>query len=288
MNRIITFYLLIFVQTIGFSQKHVFNRPKLGSYFRIIISSSADSSKINSVIKRSYEIVDSLDHIFSDYVQDSECAFLSTAPANQWIKVSKPMYEVLREAQYACKISKGLFNVTIGKATKIWRNYKNQAQIVPEGLVEEVLKCVDCNNYKLSKKRKELIKSKDCYDFDFGGIAKGYIAQRVSIFLKKEGYYRHLIDAGGDLVLGKAPLGAQGWKIKKEGSQNDFLLENISVATSGSTYQHIDDANTYDTHIINPLEKSKSKSKHDDATIFHKSGMRADWMATWKYLKQRG
>jgi thiamine biosynthesis lipoprotein len=198
------------------------------------------------------------------------------------------MFEVLIEAQYACKISKGLFNVTIGKATKIWRNYKNQAVSVPTGLIEEVLKCVDCNNYKLSKKRKQLIKSKDCFDFDFGGIAKGYIAQRVSIFLKKEGYNRHLIDAGGDLVIGKAPLRAKGWKIKKEGSVNDYLLENISVATSGSTYQQIDDTNTFDTHIINPLKKGKSKLKDNDATTFHKSGMRADWMATWEYLKQRG
>jgi thiamine biosynthesis lipoprotein ApbE len=77
-------------------------------------------------------------------------------------------------------------------------------------------------------------------------------------------------------------------KIKKEGSESDYLLENISVATSGSTYQHVDGVNAFDAHIINPIKKSDSKLKHDDATIFHKSGMRADWMATWKYLKQRG
>jgi thiamine biosynthesis lipoprotein len=40
---------------------------------------------------------------------------------------------------------------------------------------------------------------------DLGGIAKGYIAQKVVDFLAKEGLGSSLVDAGGDLAMGQAP-----------------------------------------------------------------------------------
>ncbi|HMP31587.1 MAG TPA: FAD:protein FMN transferase, partial [Saprospiraceae bacterium] len=91
-------------------------------------------------------------------------------------------------------------------------------------------------NYKL-KKDHLVLKNRECFEFDFGGIAKGYIIGAVSKWLSSKGYNRHLVDAGGDIVLGKEPLGQKGWKIKIEDSDEVLLLRNIAVATSGKTYQ---------------------------------------------------
>jgi thiamine biosynthesis lipoprotein len=46
---------------------------------------------------------------------------------------------------------------------------------------------------------------------DLGGIAKGYIAQKVIEFLKRNGITQALADAGGDMVMSDAPNNNAGW-----------------------------------------------------------------------------
>ena len=123
------------------------------------------------------------------------------------------------------------------------------------------------------------------FHFDVGGIAKGYIAEKVSENLKENGFPRHLIDAGGDLVAGDAPTNAEGWRIAVELPQSDImmakslLVQNQAVATSGSTYQYYNHGSKRHSHIIDPA-KGEGISKTDNVTIISPSGADADWLAT--------
>ena len=45
---------------------------------------------------------------------------------------------------------------------------------------------------------------------DMGGIAKGYAADRMLSAMRANGITRCLIDAGGDLVIGKPPPWKKG------------------------------------------------------------------------------
>ena len=58
---------------------------------------------------------------------------------------------------------------------------------------------------------------------DLGGVAKGYIADRMLEVLKDYGFSRSLVDAGGDLRIGDAPLGSAGWKIEISGRKYEKL-----------------------------------------------------------------
>ena len=48
---------------------------------------------------------------------------------------------------------------------------------------------------------------------DFGGIVKGYAAQKVIDYLKNKNINIALADAGGDIAMGDAPPGKNGWSI---------------------------------------------------------------------------
>jgi thiamine biosynthesis lipoprotein len=283
-------YLLILVLVCSLgsvdAQKHRYQEQKLGSYFTVIVSSS-DTNNLYNSISEVFELVDELDHVFSDYKEDSECMKISREVSNEWINISQPMYEVLKEALFACKKSKGLFNVTIGKASKLWRYYKSMDKKIPTALMNEALSCVKCDNYRLKKNNTQLWKTRDCFEFDFGGIAKGYIIAKVSDLLTKRGFDRHLIDAGGDIKLGIAPFNEKGWKIKIEESEKIVIKENIAIATSGKTYQYNETEDVYNSHIIKPQKYSTGQTEQRDMTVFHKNAMRADWMATWLFLKNQ-
>ena len=95
---------------------------------------------------------------------------------------------------------------------------------------------------------------------DVGGIAKGYAAQAALDVLKRDGITRALVGGAGDIVVGDAPPGKQGWTIaiaplepgKPVGRLPALLLANAAVSTAGDAERFvIIDGRRY-SHIINP------------------------------------
>jgi thiamine biosynthesis lipoprotein len=121
---------------------------------------------------------------------------------------------------------------------------------------------------------------------DFGGIAKGYIAQWVINYLKANGIQQALADAGGDIVMSGAPLNQKGWLIgvnlpetTDELLNKKLQLSNCSVATSGDVFQFIEYKGVKYSHIINPLT-GYGVTNLRNVTIIAKAGATADWLAT--------
>ena len=118
---------------------------------------------------------------------------------------------------------------------------------------------------------------------DLGGVAKGYIADRMLEVLKDYGFSRSLIDAGGDLRIGDAPIGSAGWKIDIGGVKYEKLtmlkLANCAVATSGDTEQFLKINDSQYSHIIDP-QTGIGLANQAQATVIAPTGMEADSLAS--------
>jgi thiamine biosynthesis lipoprotein len=121
---------------------------------------------------------------------------------------------------------------------------------------------------------------------DLGGIAKGYIAQKVIEFLKDHGIDAALADAGGDIAMSNAAQGNGGWLvgINIPETTDDLMkkklsLANYSVATSGDAYQYIEHNARKYSHIIDPRTGYGVEFQRN-VTIIAKDGTQADWLAT--------
>ena len=122
--------------------------------------------------------------------------------------------------------------------------------------------------------------------FDFGGIVKGYAAQRVIDHLKNKHVPAALADAGGDIALSDAPPGKNGWSIAINipGQANELMdqkleLKNCAVATSGDVYNYILHGGKKYSHIIDPRTGYGVTSQRN-VTVIAKDGATADWLAT--------
>jgi FAD:protein FMN transferase len=268
--------------------KYSFTQNKMGSPFTITLS-TLDTTNLNKVIVEAFNHVDVFNNIFSDYEPLSETNLLNQAPRNIWMKVSKPLMEVLIESQYACELSGGAFDVSIGKLTKQWRKLKKmddlKLSLSLKKELKEILKYVGCKVFSLDTTNLSVMKDNDQFAFDFGAIAKGYIAEQIGLYLKSTGFSSYLIDAGGDLVAGDAPENSQGWAIAlnapgSEETYGSFIkIRNQSIATSGSTYQNIKIGGQVYSHILNPKTGLGVQALRN-ITIIAPHGSQADWMAT--------
>jgi thiamine biosynthesis lipoprotein len=258
---------------------------KMGSAFNLIIV-SADSNKANHLARKSYELVDSLSHIFSNYDSSSELSKINASAGLLPYKMSRAMLDLVQKSQYAYIQSKGAYDISIGPLSSLWRNAR-KAKLFPEAsTVLATKKLVGFAQVKINKRLGTIFLPNANMQLDFGGIAKGYIAQWVINFLKANGIQQALVDAGGDIVMSGAPLNQQGWLIgvnlpetTDQLLNKKLQLSNCSVATSGDVYQFIEYKGVKYSHIINPLT-GYGVTNLRNVTIVAKTGATADWLAT--------
>lgn len=284
---IYTIALLVFSTPLLQAQtrKFSYSEMKMGSAFNLIIV-SADSNKANHLARKSYELVDSLSHIFSNYDSSSELSKINASAGLLPYKMSPAMLDLVQKSQYAYIQTKGAYDISIGPLSSLWRNAR-KAKLFPEAsTVLATKKLVSFAQVKINKRLGTIFLPNADMQLDFGGIAKGYIAQWVINYLKANGIQQALADAGGDIVMSGAPLNQKGWLIgvNLPETTDDLLnkklqLSNCSVATSGDVYQFIEYKGVKYSHIINPLT-GYGVTNLRNVTIIAKSGATADWLAT--------
>jgi thiamine biosynthesis lipoprotein len=258
---------------------------KMGSAFNLIIV-SADSNKANHLARKSYELVDSLSHIFSNYDSSSELSKINASAGLLPYKMSTAMLDLVQKSQYAYIQTKGAYDISIGPLSSLWRNARKAKLFPEESTVLATKKLVGLDQVKINKRLGTIFLPNADMQLDFGGIAKGYIAQWVINYLKANGIQQALADAGGDIVMSGAPLNQKGWLIgvNLPETTDDLLnkklqLSNCSVATSGDVFQFIEYKGVKYSHIINPLT-GYGVTNLRNVTIIAKTGATADWLAT--------
>lgn len=199
---------------------------------------------------RSYE------DIFSRTDPDSELYRLNHREITQ---VSNDLAEVIALGlDYAARTS-GAFDITTGSITSLWDFSAETPQIpdpaaVSEGLTHVGWEKVDLNGNTVTFSDPGTM-------IDLGGIAKGYIADRMADYLRQEGVTSAIIDLGGNLYcLGTKPGGDPfqvGIQYPYEDRQTvigSLPASDLSVVTSGvyercftvdgKLYHHILDTST--------------------------------------------
>jgi thiamine biosynthesis lipoprotein len=258
----------------------------MGSPFKLIFYTT-DSARALQAAKASFQLVDSLNAIFSDYLDSSELNRLSrSAGSGRPIPVSMPLYEVLLTSQQAAKKSRNAFDITIGALSKRWRQARREQLFPDEKEVTAALKKKGMEHLVIDTAAKTVRLLQEGLQLDLGGIAKGYVAQAVVNYLTSIGVTAALADAGGDIACSQPPPGKEGWTvgINRPQSATALLAEtvvitNCAVATSGDLYQFIEHRGKRYSHIIDP-RTGYGVPFQRNVTIIAPDGATADWLAT--------
>ena len=118
-------------------------------------------------------------------------------------------------------------------------------------LIEPV---IEDGKYYLIKDDKEIT-------VDLGGIAKGYLADRLALIAQKHGLTSAIIDVGGTLRLVGAKPGSSEWKVgvrTPSKYSTDYICaiklpKDSAVSTSGTYERGFVNGSLYVCHIIDPL-----------------------------------
>lgn len=192
---------------------------------------------------------------YSRFRPDSYLSEINAAArSGSSIEVDPETSGLIDHAFKAYALSNGLFDVTCGVLREVW----NDAISAPprEADIFAVLRRLGLE--KVIWARPQLTFTVPGMEFDFGGIAKEYAADRAVRICRMRGLSRGLINLGGDIaVIGNHPDNPP-WRI---GITDPFgsgaalatlFVSGGGVATSG-TYERFRELNGHIySHIINP------------------------------------
>lgn len=285
-NYILGAMLALFaLPSLGQQRKFYFSQTKMGSPFNIIMIES-DSVRAARLADQCFLLIDSFNHIFSDYDSTSELSRLSAHAGQGALKVSPALLDILLQSKKAYEKSKHTFDISIGPLSVLWRKSRKE-KIFPEAeKVAKTKQLVGFDMIAIDTVANTVTLKQKGMRLDLGGIAKGYVAQQVIEYLHQQGIHAALADAGGDIVMSDAAPNTHGWLvgINIPETTDDLLntklsLHNIAVATSGDVYQYFEHDGKKYAHITDP-RTGYGITFQRNVTVIAPDGTTADWLAT--------
>ena len=236
-----------------------------------------------AVPKEAIELCEKYDNLLSVTKKDSDIYKLNKRGKHE---VSPETLELIQVALDYCEESEGLFDISVYPLSTLWDFTAENPSLPDEDKRSEAVKAVD---YRKIKIEGNTITVPPNGGIDLGGIAKGYIADRIAeIYIANS--LSGIINLGGNiLTVGSKPFG-KTFKIgiKKPFSEGETLynleLYSGSAVTCGvyERYFTIDEKIYH--HILNPKTGYPETNGLDAVTVICQSSTDADALSTTLFL----
>ncbi len=258
----------------------------VGFYFDTVITLSAYVTD-DAPLKEALDECARYEKLFSRTVQGSDVWRINDEHGN--VAVSSDTAEMLRDALAISEASGGAFDPTVEPETKLW-NFSGETAVLPDAnALAEAATHVDYRKLVVSG---DTVTLPDDMGLDLGGIAKGYIADRLSEFLRARGVTSALINLGGNvLTIGRRATDDKPWVVGIQDPEADsgvnkmtFRAEDLSVVTSGNYQRYFILNGIRYHHLLDPVTGWPVENGLDSVTILSKSSAMGDALSTACYV----
>lgn len=196
----------------------------------------------------------------------------------QPVEVHDETLDIIKKGISMGEASGGKFDITIGAVSALW-DFKSENPAVPdEDTLREAVDTVDYRQIIIEGNKIAL--KKEGAQLDLGGIAKGYIADRIAEMLIDAGVDHALINLGGNVVAVGEKKDGSPWTIGIERPYSDrseivgaVEIKNRTVTTSG-VYERsfVHNERTYH-HILDPHTGYPAETDYEAVTVEGPIGM---------------
>ncbi|WP_455796649.1 FAD:protein FMN transferase [Clostridium butyricum] len=221
------------------------------------------------------------------YDENSEISLINRNSGIKFVKVSEDTFNVIKSAKFCSELTNGVFDATIAPLVKKWSVNSSSPKVLSIEEVNTVKSLVDYKDILLCEDNKSIMLARKDQEIDLGGIAKGYIADKIIELYKEIGIKSGIINLGGNVkVLGKKADDLM-WNIgiiKPEKHANENIavvsVEDMSVVTSGAYERAFLYNGKMYHHIINPITGYPAETDLKSITVVCKDSVHADALST--------
>ena len=241
---------------------------------------SDDKNEADVIFEGALSIIEKYERLFSIYDRDSLASQLNEDGKLENLDID--FVKLVKLSKDFYRHTNGAFDISI---QPLWNLYKdhfdgNDEEKI-ENKIKQVLALVGSDNILLSNKSVSF--ANPGMGISFNGIAQGYITDKVTDYLKSNGFKNVLVDMGEYRAIGLQENG-EPWRI---GLLDPFDAVSIAdviemdggaVATSGGYGNEFDASGKYH-HLFDP-RSGRSSALYASVTVRAKDATTADALST--------
>ena len=259
-----------------------------GQYFDTTVSITIYGGT-KDVADKCKDICSKYENMFSNKIDSSEISMININSAKgNWTTVSNETLELIKKGIEFGNISNGLFDITIGEVSQLW-DFKDGNNLPDPATIKEKISNVNYKNIEIDGNNVRL--SNPNAKLDLGGIAKGYIADKLKEYLLSQNIDSALINLGGNVLLVGSKLDGSNFRIgiqkPFEESGETILVVNThdkSIVTSGTYERYFYKDNKLYHHILDTHTGYPVENDLCSVTIISDSSMMGDGLSTTAFL----
>ena len=197
-------------------------------------------------------------------------------------EVSDTTAEIIDKAVEISKSTDGAFDITIAPVMDLWGFYTKEFYVPDKDETTAALKKVDYKNIIGDNKRVIL---KNNAQIDLGGIAKGYLSDKIAEIFENYGVSSGILSLGGNVMaIGKKPDG-NCWNVAVENPDGSSFIGYLEVTdacvvTSGGYQRFFEKDGKVYHHIIDTRTGTPANSGLKSVSVICESGALADGLST--------
>lgn len=261
---------------------------KTDFYFDTVVTITLYGQDNVKYIDKCFDICSKYEKMFSRTIKGSEIDQINNANGNP-VSVSEDTLDLINKGIYYSDKTDGKFDITIGGVSDLWDFDSDKPQVPKESDIASAIENVNYKNIVVDKNNISL--SRQGTVIDLGGIAKGYIADKLKEYLISKGINSGVIDLGGNIVLiGSKPDGtAYNIGIKKPFSKKQesavvVNTKNKSIVSSGNYERYFQKDGKLYNHILDTSTGYPIENNLYSVSIISDKSIDGDGLSTSCYV----
>lgn len=255
-----------------------------GIYFDTVVQIQAWGTS-EDVMEHCQELCEYYENLFSATIDTSDISLINQS-GGQPVEVSDETAELLEKGIEYGRLSDGCFDITIDSASRLWNFKNNETKQLPDpDALAEAVTHIDYRSINLEGNT--VIVSDPEAKIDLGGIAKGYIADRLKEYLESQDVEHALINLGGNMVAVGNRYDGTDFRI---GIQKPFektgislaavSISDCSVVTSGNYERYFEKDGVIYHHILDPDTGYPVQNDLNQVTVISDYSVDGDALST--------
>lgn len=244
-------------------------------------------ARVEEKLKGAFALCKEYEALLSKTIETSDVSRINSGKGMP-IECDEGTIELIQDGMQFGEISQGSFNIGLGSVTELWDFHAMEPVVPREEDLKEALKHVhdsaDSNNSNIKIEGNAVSLVDQESKLDLGGIAKGYIADRIGEYLVREGVSGAVIDLGGNIVvLGHKPSEEENGEpqeitvgIKRPYTTTEIVgsipLHDATVVTSGIYERYFEEGGVKYHHVLDPKTGYPADSGLESVTVIGELG----------------
>lgn len=235
----------------------------------------------NKIMDEAFNLCSNYEQLFSTTISTSDIYRINNSNGKP-TEVAPSTTKLISDALEYCRLSNGVFDITILPVKKLW-DFSGDTQNIPgENDLSEAVNLVDYTKVKVDGRLITLPKG---MGIDLGAIAKGFVADEMADYLRSMNVKSAVIDLGGNIyTVGSKPDGSD-WRIGiqepfGEGQADIIEISNASAVTSGIYQRYFTVEDEIYHHILDARTGKPCDTGLYSVTVISENSERCDALST--------